>query len=51
MDGAATGGFASEARVTIAKPARYLTQLCKHFGHRVPATHKAENGRIRVIYG
>ena len=34
------------ARVATATPSRYLGQLCKHFGHRVPATHDESRGRI-----
>ncbi len=34
------------ARVEIATPGRYLGQLCKHFGHRIPATHDETQGRI-----
>ena len=34
------------ARVTTATPSRYLGQLCKHFGHRVTATHDETRGRI-----
>ncbi len=29
-------GFHSEARVAMETPARYLSQLCKHFQHRRP---------------
>ncbi len=28
----------SEARVPMETPQRYLTQLCKHFAHRLPVT-------------
>ena len=51
MDGASTAGFASEARVAIAKSARYMTHLCKHFGHRVAATQTAGRGRIEFATG
>jgi hypothetical protein len=34
------------ARVEIATPGRYLGQLCKHFGHRIPASHDETKGRI-----
>jgi hypothetical protein len=51
MNAAATGILASEARVAIAKPARYLTQLCKHFGHRLPTTQAAERSRIEFPAG
>jgi hypothetical protein len=39
------------ARVETAMPARYLAQLCKHFGHRMPATHDATQGRIEFPDG
>lgn len=42
---------ASEARVPTAVPSRYLTQLCKHFAHRLPVTFDAEHGRIEFPAG
>ena len=33
----------AEARVSTPRPARYLEQLCKHFGHRLPVS-RAEGG-------
>lgn len=41
----------SEARVATTKPARYLKQLCSHFGHRVPAEATEERGAIRFSFG
>jgi uncharacterized protein len=43
--------FTSVARVTTPTPARYLGQLCKHFAHKIPATHDAETGRIEFPFG
>ncbi|SFL05210.1 DUF2218 domain-containing protein [Falsiroseomonas stagni] len=34
------------ARVETATPSRYLGQLCKHFAHRIPASHDERQGRI-----
>lgn len=42
---------ASVARVATKAPARYLGQLCKHFAHKIPATHDAETGKIEFPYG
>jgi hypothetical protein len=41
----------SEARVPTARPAVYLKQLCRHFGHRVPAEFTDESGRIEFDLG
>lgn len=43
--------FTSVARVATPSPARYLGQLCKHFAHKLPATHDAETGRIEFPFG
>lgn len=34
------------ARVETETPARYMGQLCKHFAHRIPASHDDRQGRI-----
>lgn len=41
----------STARVATTSPGRYLGQLCKHFAHKIPATHDAETGRIEFSIG
>jgi uncharacterized protein len=41
----------SEARVATTRAARYLGQLCKHFAHRVPATHAETEGRVDFPWG
>lgn len=41
----------SEARVATASPRRYLAQLCKHFGHKVPAVFEERVGRIEFPFG
>jgi uncharacterized protein len=41
----------SKAAVATPSSARYLTQLCKHFAHRVPVTFDAERGRIEFAGG
>ena len=38
----------STATATTARAERYINQLCKHFGHKVPA--KAENGEGRIEF-
>lgn len=38
----------STAIATTARAERYIKQLCKHFGHRVPA--KVENGEGRIEF-
>lgn len=47
----ATPKLTSLARVATTSPARYLGQLCKHFAHKIPATHDAESGRIEFPFG
>jgi hypothetical protein len=42
---------ASRADVTTAKASGYLQQLCKHFGHKVPASFDARRGRIEFQGG
>jgi uncharacterized protein len=41
----------STARVPTGKAARYLVQLCKHFGHRVPAEWSETDGLVRFEPG
>lgn len=47
---AAANGLSSEARVSIASPRRYLGQLCKHFGHKMPATYANDYGSGRIEF-
>ncbi len=44
-------GHAAEARVTTDKASRYLQQLCKHFGHKVPARFDAHEGHVEFAMG
>lgn len=37
---------AARADVQTALAARYMVQLCNHFGHRVPVSHDQVQGRI-----
>ncbi|MBE9604000.1 DUF2218 domain-containing protein [Acetobacteraceae bacterium H6797] len=37
---------ASEALVRVEMPARFLTQLCKHFGHKLPVVLGEGEGSI-----
>lgn len=41
----------SEARMATAMPSRYLTQLCKHFQHKLPVTLEERHGRIEFTAG
>jgi hypothetical protein len=41
----------STARVITPNAMRYLTQLCKHFEHRVPATYADGSGKISFPAG
>lgn len=41
----------SEARVPTEHASKYLQQLCKHFGHRIPATLDAEKGHLTFEMG
>ena len=41
----------SVAAVATPKASRYLQQLCKHFGHKIPATFDQQAGRIDFTIG
>ena len=41
----------SEARVTTALPGRYLEQLCKHFGHKLPVSREESESAITFETG
>lgn len=41
----------SSALVTTQKASRYLVQLCKHFGHKVPAEWSETDGVVRFEPG
>ena len=41
----------SSATVPTTNASRYMIQLCKHFGHRVPATFDERDGRIQFEAG
>lgn len=40
-----TGRFATESA------GKYLTQLCKHFGHKVPASVEGDRGQVTFAIG
>ena len=42
---------ASHADVATEKPAPYMKQLCKHFGHKVDVTFDDEQGTIQLPMG
>jgi hypothetical protein len=41
----------SEAIVVMETPRRYMTQLCKHFEHKVPVTLEEDSGSISFPMG
>lgn len=41
----------SQARVATSSARRYLTQLCKHFAHRLPVSLTESHGRITFETG
>jgi hypothetical protein len=41
----------SEARVATPKASIYMKQLCRHFGHRLPAEFTDSTGRIEFEFG
>lgn len=41
----------AEAVVSTNLPARYLSQLCKHFEHKIPVTLEERRGRIEFPSG
>jgi len=50
MDAEATT-YAAEARVPTELPRRYLSQLCKHFEHKLPVTLEEAHGHIAFPSG
>jgi hypothetical protein len=47
----AVAAFTSEARIATKSATRYLGQLCKHFGHKVPAALEGDHGWIAFDFG
>ena len=41
----------SEARVALDQPTRYMSQLCKHFQHKIPVTWEDRHGAIQFPSG
>ena len=41
----------SHADITTQHASRYLQQLCKHFGHKVPVEFTAQVGKIDLPFG
>ncbi|WP_395677844.1 DUF2218 domain-containing protein [Inquilinus sp.] len=41
----------SEARIPTEHASKYLQQLCKHFGHKIPATFDTEQGQLTFEMG
>jgi hypothetical protein len=41
----------SEARVSTDRPARYMGQLCKHFGNNVHTEYDEDSGLIQFSFG
>lgn len=42
---------ASTATISTDNASKYLQQLCKHFGHKVPVEFTPEAGRIALPFG
>ncbi len=40
----------SRTEVKLSEPQRYLTQLCKHFAHKVDVEQNGENGIVHFHY-
>ncbi|MCV6592861.1 MAG: DUF2218 domain-containing protein [Silicimonas sp.] len=38
-------------RVETEHGAKYLAQLCKHFAHKIEASHDGTTGRAEFVYG
>lgn len=43
--------FLSTGRFSTAKGRAYMTQLCKHFGHKVPAEVDGDRGHVAFPLG
>jgi uncharacterized protein len=43
--------FQQHARVQTTEPARYMKQLCRHFGHKIPAEFDDDRGSIEFSDG
>ena len=41
----------SSSEVETEHTSRYLQQLCKHFGHKVPVTYTATQGHVTLPFG
>jgi uncharacterized protein len=41
----------AEARVATPKSALYLTRLCRHFSHKVPAEYDSDSALVRFPFG
>jgi len=41
----------STANLTTPNASRYLQQLCKHFGHKVPVTFTPTDGQVDLPFG
>lgn len=45
------GQFNSTGRFSTQNAQKYMTQLCKHFGHKVPAEVEGDAGQVRFAAG
>ena len=41
----------STTTVSTGFAAKYVSQLCKHFGHKTPVRHKGDDGEIQFEFG
>lgn len=46
-----TGTHHNTGHLSTTHAHRYMTQLCKHFGHKIPATVEGDNGTITFEIG
>ena len=45
------GQFRSTGRFSTPNAQKFMTQLCKHFGHKVPAEVEGDTGQVRFAAG
>lgn len=43
--------FLSTGRFSTTKGRAYMTQLCKHFGHKIPASVEGDHGQVEFKIG
>lgn len=51
MDQGTVAGVRSNALIPTASASRYLQQICKHFGHKIPVRFDPQSGQIDFPMG